>query len=67
MELALTAALLSLLPGALQGSTPALPANGSLTTAWARSLDSGRTDPGVGETAAAGQRARVWGQIKRTV
>ncbi|XP_045849914.1 serine protease 33-like isoform X1 [Meles meles] len=39
MELALTAALLSLLPTALQQST-ALPANLSATRAWARSLDS---------------------------
>lgn len=60
MELVLTATLLALLPAALQQSTP-LPASLSVTRAWARSLDSGRTDPGVGETATAGQGAWALG------
>lgn len=57
MELALTAILLSLLPVALQESTPALPANLSLPNACAIRLDSGRTDTGVGGTGTAGERA----------
>ncbi|XP_014648886.1 PREDICTED: serine protease 33 [Ceratotherium simum simum] len=44
MELALTATLLSLLLGALQGSTPALPSNFSWTSATGIDLDS---DPAV--------------------
>lgn len=57
MELALTAILLSLIPAALQDSTPGLPANVSQTAACAKSLDAGRTDTGVGETGTAGERA----------
>lgn len=58
MELALTAILLSLIPVALQDSTPGLPANDSLRAACAKSLDAGRTDTGGGgETGTAGERA----------
>lgn len=44
MELALTTALLSLLPGALQGSPPALPSNFSRTDDSVINWDSGRTN-----------------------
>lgn len=46
MELALTAVLLSLLPVALQESTPALPSGSSLMNEI--DLDAGRTNTGVG-------------------
>lgn len=44
MELVLTTALLSLLPGALQGSPPALPSNFSRTDDSVINWDSGRTN-----------------------
>lgn len=48
MELALTAVLLSLLPVALQESTPALPSGRSLMNDNKIDLDAGRTNTGVG-------------------
>ncbi|XP_047568962.1 serine protease 33-like isoform X3 [Lutra lutra] len=58
MELALTATLLALLPTALQQSTP-LPANLSVTRAWARSLDSECGRPHVSGRILSGQDATL--------
>nr|XP_021545644.1 serine protease 33-like [Neomonachus schauinslandi] len=58
MELALTAILLSLLPVALQESTPAVPANLSLPNACAISLDSVCGRPRVSGRIMSGQDAK---------
>ncbi|XP_073746848.1 serine protease 33-like, partial [Callorhinus ursinus] len=59
MELALTAILLSLLPMALQESTPALPANFSPPNAFAISLDSVCGRPRVSGRIMSGQNAKL--------
>uniref|UniRef100_A0A452SYQ5 Peptidase S1 domain-containing protein n=1 Tax=Ursus maritimus TaxID=29073 RepID=A0A452SYQ5_URSMA len=59
MELALTAILLSLIPVALQDSTPGLPANDSLRAACAKSLDAVCGRPRVSGRIMSGQDAEV--------